>query len=146
MRRRMALSIATVAILVVAVSAWAGPKFVEEPGIPEGKALVYIYCPKGYYIAKADADVLANEEHVAVLSHGFYFPYITTPCTIDFSAVQRSTHLTLEVEAGHEYFVRIGSGMKRWELALVSRERAMSEITACRLPDPPLVQPCRIFT
>jgi hypothetical protein len=42
MKKRMVVSFAAIVILLVAVCATAGPKFVEEPGIPEGKALVYI--------------------------------------------------------------------------------------------------------
>ena len=135
MRRKVAVFLAAVIVFTVAVSAGAGPKFVEEPAIPEGKALVYVFCPKAYYSTQVQVDVLANNEPIAVLSQGCYFPFITAPGRIDFTGVQRSTHVTLDVEAGHEYFVRIGTGLKRWEFSLVQREQAMSEIPACRLPD-----------
>ena len=127
-----------ITFLIVTVPSGAGPKFVEEPGVPEGKALVYIYCPKAYYPQPVDATVVANEKRVAVLSQGLYYTYITAPGRIDFSTVERSTRVSLEVEAGHEYFLRIGSGIKRWELMPVHREKAMSEISACRLPDSPV--------
>ena len=135
MLRHRVFSFTVIAIFYVAVSVGAGPKFVEEPGIPEGKALVYIYCQKAYLRSSVDADVLANEEHVGVLSQGTYFPYITKPGMINFAAVQRSTNVMLAVEAGHEYFIRIGTGTKRWEFAMVHREQAMGEITACELPN-----------
>lgn len=135
MKKCQALSLVTVALLLAALAAAAGPKFAEEPGIPEGMALVYIYCPKPYYSSPVTASVLANETPVAVLAQGCYFPYITLPGSIEFCTVERSTHLLLEVEAGREYFVRIGTGLKRWEPALVSRERALPEITACCLTD-----------
>jgi hypothetical protein len=136
-KRRIALAFVAVIILMVSECAAAGPKFVEEPGIPEGKALIYLYCPKAYYGSPVDVEVLANEEPVVVLKQGYYFPYITAPGRIDFAGVQRSTQVTLDAEAGHEYFVRIGTGIKRWEFMAVHREKAMSEITACRLPDSP---------
>ena len=137
MKKRLTLLFVIVTFLIVTAPLGAGPKFVEESGIPEGKALVYIYCPKAFYSQPVEATVTANEQHVAVLAQGLYFPYITAPGRIDFSTVERSTRVTLEVEEGHEYFIRIGSGMKRWELMLVHREKAMSELSACRLPDSP---------
>jgi hypothetical protein len=142
MKKCKILSLVTVALLLAALSAAAGPKFAEEPGIPEGRALIYIYFPKGYYNTPVIATVMSNQKPVAMLKQRCYFPYIAEPGSIDFWAVTYSTnsivpstHVKLDVEANREYFLYIAADMFALMLMVVTRERAMSEITACYLHD-----------
>lgn len=90
MKKYKALSLITIALLLAALSAAAGPKFAEEPGIPEGKALIYIYFPTSYYPTQISATVMANQQPVTFLKQGYYFPYITAPGSIDFWSSQSS--------------------------------------------------------
>ena len=142
MKKYKALSLITIALLLAALSAAAGPKFSEEPGIPEGKALIYIYFPKSYYPTQISATVMADQQPVTILEQGYYFPYIAAPGSIDFWATQSTEpsvkwieHALLDVEAGREYFLHVGADMLAIMLQVVPRERAMREITACCLTD-----------
>lgn len=142
MKKGKTLLLLSVALLVATLSAADGPKFTEEPGIPEGKALIYMYFPKSYYPTRVVATVMANQEPVTTLEKGCYFPYIVAPGSIDFWATQSSepsvkyiTHVMLDVEADREYFLHVGADMFAIMLQVVSRERAMEAITACCLTD-----------
>jgi hypothetical protein len=118
MKKSKTLSLITLALLLAALSAAAGPKFAAEPGIPEGKALIYIYFPPSYYPTRVAATVMANQQPVTTLKAGCYFPYITAPGSIDFWSSQSSepsvryiTHVILDVEADREYFLHVGADM-----------------------------------
>jgi len=144
MKKYKTLSLITIALLLAALSAAAGPKFAEEPGIPEGKALIYIYFPPSYYPTQVAATVMANQQPVTTLKAGNYYPYITAPGSIDFwssqsseSSVHYNYHVILDAEAGREYFLHLGADMFALMLQVVPRDRALQEITACCLPDPP---------
>jgi hypothetical protein len=128
MKKGKTLLLISVALLVASLSAADGPKFTEEPGIPEGKALIYIYFPKSYYPTRVVATVMANQEPVTTLKKGCYFPYIVAPGSIDFWATQSSepsvqhiTHVMLDVEADREYFLHVGADMFAIMLQAVPR-------------------------
>ena len=140
MKKGRILLLITAALLVASLSAADGPKFTEETGIPEGKALVYIYFPVSYYPTRVVATVMANQKPVTTLEKGYYFPYIVSPGSIDFWATQSTepsvkciTHVILDVEAGREYFLHVGADLFAVMLQALPRESAMQTITDCCL-------------
>ena len=140
MNKGKTLLLISVALLVASLSVADGPKFTEEPGIPEGKALVYIYFPVSYYPTRVVATVMANQKPVTTLEKGYYFPYIVEPGSIDFWATQSAepsvqyiSHAIMDVEADREYFLHVGADMFAIMLHMVPRETAMQTITGCCL-------------
>ena len=140
MNKGKTLLLISVALLVASLSVADGPKFTEEQGIPEGKALVYIYFPVSYYPTRVVATVMANQKPVTTLEKGYYFPYIVAPGSIDFWATQTTepsvkciTHVILDVEAGRDYFLHVGADLFAVMLQALPRETAMQTITTCCL-------------
>ena len=131
MRRRIAFWFTVVAVFAATDGATARPSFVEEPSIPTGKALVYIFLPKTYFHTPA-AEVLAGNQPVTVLSQGEYVPYFTAPGNIEFSTRRYSSPLTVQVAAGNAYFLKLSTHISRWIFELLSREQALKEISDCR--------------
>lgn len=124
------------AAFAAAVGASAGPLFVQEPAIPAGQALVYVFFPKLYFHTP-DAEVFAGSEPVAVLSQGEYLPWFTAPGRIEFSTSRYSAPLTVEVEAGNAYFLKLSTHISRWIFELLPREQALREIGECQRADNP---------
>ena len=140
MSKGKTLLLISAALLVASLSVADGPKFTEEQGIPEGKALVYIYFPVSYYPTRVVATVMANQKPVTTLEKGYYFPYIVAPGSIDFWATQTTepsvkciTHVILDVEAGRDYFLHVGADLFAVMLQALPRETAMQTITTCCL-------------
>ena len=105
--------------------------------IPSGKALVYIYRSSGmgglvYY------DVKANGRVVTTLYSGTYYPYVTDPGEIEFSAkTEASDSVTIDAKAGQTYFLRgtvgVGFFVGHPHLTVVPAEEAEKDIADCKL-------------
>jgi hypothetical protein len=121
----------------------AGPAtgFVEEPNIPDGKALIYIYQP-GNPVGFASAWtplLLAKDGPLGILPPRSYYSYLTDPGTIKFwLAASESRELKVEAVAGQIYYVKgrvAGNGqgmMVELLLQLMPRETAIKEIVWCQ--------------
>lgn len=90
MKKYRIIILVVVVTAVLAGCASLGPPFMEEPSIPEGKALVYIYRPSSFVGSAISYLVTANDMPVVTLYNGGYFPYFTDPQTIRFWAKTES--------------------------------------------------------
>ena len=109
--------------------------------IPRDKALVYIYRTSGMGAA-VYYDVKANGRVVTTLYSGTYYPYITDPGEIEFSAkTEASDSATIDAKAGQTYYLKgtvgIGFIIGHPHLTVVPAEEAEKEIVECKLlPEP----------
>ncbi len=107
--------------------------FVEEPNIPEGKAVIYFYNGIGI---QEKTWILTKDGPIAVSGAGYYYScfidpgsmqlwpvvFQTNPSVFNTLPVPRLTPITLSIEAGQSYYVKIGDNPK-W-LALIPAEKA----------------------
>lgn len=109
--------------------------------VPTDKAMVYIYRSSGlgglvYY------DVKANGKVVTTLYSGTYYPYVTAPGEIEFSAkTEASDSVTLDAKAGQIYYLKgsvgVGFFVGHPHLTVVPADEAEKEIVDCKLlPEP----------
>jgi hypothetical protein len=118
--------------------------FVEEPNIPDGMALLYLYSIQPFpYTCQWVA--YTRDGPIAWFANETYFPYYVTPGKIRFWAIgtggDHSLHpqlmLSVEVEAveGQTYFLKgmlpTSYGPKTTFLSIIPREQARSEIIKC---------------
>jgi hypothetical protein len=136
-KQRILLLLLAAATLALAGCVSLGPPFTEEPSIPEGTALVYIYRPGNFVGSAVSYLVYANETPVVELYNGGYFPYFADPGAIRFWAKTESeSSVTIEVAAGQRYFVKgtVGMGffVGRPYLTFVPQESGQIEIMNCK--------------
>jgi len=87
-------------------------------------------------------DVKANGRVVTTLYSGTYYPYITDPGEIEFSAkTEASDSATIDAKAGQTYYLKgtvgIGFIIGHPHLTVVPAEEAEKEIVECKLlPEP----------
>lgn len=141
--RRVISQITAVVLLGTAIGCapTLGDAYKRVETVPSSKALVYIYRPSGmggavYY------DVKANGKVVTTLYSGSYYPYVTDPGEIEFSAkTEASDEVTIDAKANQTYFLRGSVGLGFFvghpHLTVVPAEEAEKEIVDCKfLPEP----------
>jgi hypothetical protein len=134
MMKRIIAQIAAGILLCTAVGCapTLGDAYKRVEAVPSAKALVYIYRPSGmggavYY------DVKANGKVVTTLYSGSYYPYVTDPGEIEFSAkTEASDEVTIDAKANQTYFLRGSVGLGFFvghpHLTVVPAEEAEKEI------------------
>ena len=127
--------------LIFVVLTGCGPSltqvYTKVEGVPSNKALVYIYRTSGlgggiYY------DVKANGKVVTTLYSGGYFPYVTDPGEIEFTAkTEASDSVTLNAISNQTYYLKgsvgVGFIVGHPHLTIVPAEEAEKEIVDCKL-------------
>jgi hypothetical protein len=133
----------TIAMLFIAISVGAtsqvfgAPAFVEA-NVPEGKAIVYFYCPQGLFAVFSPL-VVAKDGPIGTLPAGNYRAYISDPGTARFWLVSlNSAGLKFEAVAGQVYYVKCGElsispGYIQPTFELTPREKAVADIGRCAL-------------
>ena len=96
-----------------------GPAFEPVVGVPDDKALVYMFWPYESY--RTEFDITANGKRVGVLRSSGYFPFVADAGEINLAAkvnfkllvtgaltvaVAPSTYLTISVDPGGVYYVK----------------------------------------
>jgi hypothetical protein len=105
---------------------------------PSSKALVYIYRPSDMMGGAVYYDVKANGKVVTTLYRGSYYPYVTDPGEIEFSAkTEASDEVTIDAKANQTYFLKGSVGLGFFvghpHLTVVPAEEAEKEIVDCKL-------------
>ncbi len=121
-------------VLVLSGCAAHGPSFKQVENIPADKAVVYIYHSGG---SNHSFFLQANGKDVTALKKGTYYPYITEPGRIEFTARTMGTSSTvLDAKAGETYYLKgsVPPGFSPTPaLAVVSSEVGTREIADCKL-------------
>lgn len=120
-----------------------GHVYTKVETMPANKAVVYVYRPNSFFGGGVVYDVKANgKEVVTTLYRGGYYPYVTEPREIEFSAQTESRDaVTIDVKPGQTYFLKgtvgVGFVVGRPHLTVVPSNIAESEIAECKLiPEP----------
>ena len=120
-----------------------GHVYTKVENVPADKAVVYLYRPSSFIGGGVYYDVKANgKEVVTTLYNGGYYPYVTEPREIEFSAKTESTDaVTIDVKPGQTYFLKgtvgVGFIVGRPHLTVVQPDVAVNEIAECKLlPEP----------
>ncbi|MGD0170408.1 MAG: hypothetical protein ABSE54_11870 [Smithella sp.] len=134
---RLLLLMITAGVLVLLGCAAHGPSFKQVENIPADKAVIYIYHAGG---SNHSFFLQANGKDITALRKGTYYPYITEPGRIEFTAKTMGTaSLVLEAKAGEIYYLqgRVPPGFSPTpSLVLVSTEVGTQEIADCKLMPP----------
>ena len=136
----MKRSLGLAAIITVVLAGCAsGPAF-QAPVLPADKAVIFIYRPSAFGLAKAYDVKRGDETIVTMKSHG-YFPYLADPGPVTLSATTETTDtVTLDVKPSQVYFVKAGMKTGFWvnrpTLAVVSANEADPELAHCKLLPP----------
>ena len=134
---RLLLAIIITGVLVLSGCAAHGPSFKQVENIPADKVVIYIYHAGG---SNHPFFLQANGKDVTALKKGTYYPYITEPGRIEFTARTMGTSSTvLEAKAGEIYYLRgsVPPGFSPTPaLAVVSSEVGTKEIADCKLMPP----------
>ena len=134
---RLLLLIITAGVLVLLGCAAHGPSFKQVENLPADKAVVYIYHSGG---SNHPFFLQANGKDITGLKRGTYYPFITEPGRIEFTAkTMGTTSLVLEAKAGETYYLKgsVPPGFAPTpSLVLVSTEVGTSEIANCKLMPP----------
>jgi hypothetical protein len=117
-----------------------GPAYAPV-SVPADQAIVYIYRPKSFVGSAVSYFVKVNGVDVTKLKNGGYFPYVTPPGTVVFSAKTEAwSEAAIDVAAGGIYFIKgsvtTGAFVGRPNLQQVHPSIAQSEIMRCRLLPP----------
>jgi hypothetical protein len=142
--RRVISQVAAAILLCTAIGCapTLGDVYKKVETLPSAKALVYIYRPSGIMGGAVYYDVKANGKVVTTLYRGSYYPYVTDPGEIEFSAkTEASDEVTIDAKANQTYFLRGSVGLGFFvghpHLTVVSAEQAETEIFDCKLaPEP----------
>ena len=119
---------------------------------PPDKALVYLYRKYNYFGSGVAHKIYANQKPVTLLYTSDYYPYLSDPGHVTFTAKQVSigeTHLfdfmiskyilaDINVEAGKTYYLSFdaSSGLKfKMQYSLKDASVGMREITNCILAE-----------
>lgn len=120
-----------------------GHVYTKVEDMPANKAVVYVYRPSSFFGGGVVYDVKANgKEVVTTLYNGGYYPYVTEPREIEFSAKTESRDaVTIDVKPGQTYFLKgtvgVGFVVGRPHLTVVPPNVAENEIAECKLiPEP----------
>jgi hypothetical protein len=135
---RPLLSCAAAALLATAVSgcATSGDAFVPQAGVPEGKALVYVYRNGALHGAVFTPTVTLGNDIKIPLSVSGYYPYVASPGPMLIRITNVGTRsFTLNAKAGETYYVRGGlvvlaAGFPA--LGPVTAAEALPELKDCR--------------
>lgn len=103
-------------LLVVLENAGCSPKlggdFVKLDNVPQGKALIYIYRPRGTVGFLYPIDIYVDDRLLVRLPHGSYYPYLVEPGEVELitkgwllKGVDES--ITIQVKAGATYFLKM---------------------------------------
>jgi hypothetical protein len=134
---RLLLLMITAGVLVLLGCVANGPSFKQVENIPADKAVVYIYHSGG---SNHPFFLQANGKDITGLKRGTYYPFITEPGRIEFTAkTMGTTSLVLEAKAGETYYIKgsVPPGFSPTpSLVLVSTEVGTSEIANCKLMPP----------
>jgi hypothetical protein len=124
-------------ILVLSGCATPGQNFKQVENIPADKVVVYIYHAGG---SNHPFFLQANGKDVTALKKGLYYPYVTEPGVIEFTAKTMGTYsITLDAKAGQTYYLKgsVPPGFSPTpSLVLVSTEVGTQEIADCKLMPP----------
>jgi hypothetical protein len=129
------LLLATCALIV---SCAGGPSFVNVEEIPEQKGLIYLYRKSSLFGVAIVPQIWCNGAPIVSLKSGGYYAYFADPGKTFITAKTESrTGVTIEVEPGKTYYVRLRIGMGivagRPHLTLVDEEKGAKEIKGCKL-------------
>jgi hypothetical protein len=124
--------------LFLLTSCATGPAFKKIETIPENMGLVYIYRSGKMMGAAISYKLRANGVVVTTLTPGGYYPYITKPGEIEFSAKTEATSsVTIDVKPGETHYIKgtIGVGflVGRPHLVVVPTDVGEKEIAKCKL-------------
>jgi len=123
------------------------PDFKPVSSIPGGKALIYIYRKPNFAGCLAKFGIFENHTYVAMLANGTYTPYFATPGTNTFGATSMGENringvplprtdkdnlLSLNVEAGHTYYVQFTIAGWGPKILLVKDEVGEKGIKSCK--------------
>ena len=118
------------------------PTFVEEPNIPEGKALVYIYMTPHLFGGGDAVWVLTKDGPAAVCSPGWYSSYFADAGPLKLWPLDpakgvhgdKLTPTTADFMAGQTYYIRVNYG---GPLTIVPAEKAKTngEVLYCKKLD-----------
>lgn len=134
-------SVLLIAVVLLTTSVACAPTldqvYKKVEGFPSNKALVYIYRPSGMGAA-VYYDVKANGKVVTTLYSGSYYPFVTEPGEIEFSAkTEASDEVTLDAKPSQTYFLRGSVGLGFFvghpHLTIVPADEAEQEIVDCKL-------------
>jgi hypothetical protein len=128
-------------VALLAFTGCKGPAFSRVEQIPDGRAVVYLYVPKGAY---GDTVVLCDGQRVAELGTRCYQPHYPLPgyrhyeiqVTDDeefhwFSQREPFHPTRVYVEAGKSYYLRVADD---YNILRVDEASGLREISECRLP------------
>lgn len=102
--------------MIVALGSIPGcaPRFVPVTSMPPDQGVVYIFRPASPVGAAVVYTVTANGAPVVRLRSGSYYPYVTPPGQIIFSAAtETSSSVAINVAPGGTYFLRGALGRAR---------------------------------
>ncbi len=140
-------------VMVIALAGCAPalrPFFQKMDSIPPGSGLVYLYRPLRTIDYYKEYEIKADGKVVAVLPSGGYYPVVTEPGKIEFTtsirgavpanaigfAITSKGSSTVDVQAGHTYYVRVLGKASPPAPELVSPDIGEEEITDCTLVEP----------
>jgi hypothetical protein len=132
-----------------------GPKFTPIDHIPDGKCLIYIYREEKMKGAASKFRLYANKKFRTIVKSGSYYPYFADPGEIIFSTdplmagclkftmigllekkdTRKSKKLTIDVEEGKTYYVKLFIKFGGYELVPVSNLEGEREIANCKLSE-----------
>ncbi|MGO9212743.1 MAG: hypothetical protein ACLP9S_02490 [Syntrophales bacterium] len=131
---RLLLPMIMAGVLVLSGCAAYGPSFKQVENIPADKVVIYIYHSGG---SNHSFFLQANGIDVTALKKGTYYPYVTEPGMIEFTARTMGTYsITLDAKVGQTYYLKgnVPPGFSPTpSLVLVSTEVGMREIADCKL-------------
>jgi hypothetical protein len=131
---RLLMPVIMAGVLILSGCAAQKQLFKQVETIPSEKAVVYIYYSGD---SKFPLSIKANGEHVISLKKGTYYPYLTEPGAIEFTASFMGTSpRVVDVQIGQTYYLKGGipkAFSQPPSLVLVSEETGMREIANCTL-------------
>ena len=108
-RRLMSCTAAAVVATALSGCATSGDAFVAQAGVPEGKALVYVYRNGALHGAMFTPTVTLGNDVKIPLTVSGYYPYVASPGKMLIRITNVGTRsFTLDAKAGETYYVRGG--------------------------------------
>ena len=127
---------AAVVATILSGCATSGDAFVPQAGVPEGKALVYVYRNGALHGVVFTPTVTLGNDIKIPLSVSGYYPYVASPGPMLIRITNVGTRsFTLDAKAGQTYYVRGGlvvmaAGFP--SLGQVSAAEALAELKDCK--------------
>jgi hypothetical protein len=130
--------VAVAVVLALGSIVGCAPRFVPVTSVPPDQGLVYIFRPGSPLGAAILYTVTANGVPVVRLRNGGYYPYVTPPGQVVFSAqTETSSSVAINVAPGGTYYLRgmlmMGAFVGRPMLEELPAAVGASEIARCRL-------------